>query len=74
MQAIPKWEHLFTSATSCLSVSATGSCVVAASESGELAWLKLDDSLAVEKIGQCTFEWRMALAFEEPSDMCRFLV
>lgn len=52
-QAIPQWENLFRSSpVTCLDVSESKVTIVAASESGGVAWLKLDHAMSVNKIGR----------------------
>ncbi|GAB9462785.1 hypothetical protein Gpo141_00000268 [Globisporangium polare] len=49
--AIPQWENLFRSSpVTCLDVSESKATIVAASESGGVAWLKLDHAMSVNKI------------------------
>ncbi|KAG7399939.1 hypothetical protein PHYBOEH_007459 [Phytophthora boehmeriae] len=49
--AVPEWEKLFLgTAATCLEASESRTTVVTASAGGALAWLKLDESMGVEKI------------------------
>ncbi|KAG2807547.1 hypothetical protein PC116_g5203 [Phytophthora cactorum] len=48
---VPLWEQVFAgTAATCLEVSENRTSIVAASAGGTLAWLKLDDSVSIEKI------------------------
>jgi WD40 repeat protein len=49
--SIPQWENLFNSSVTCLDVNPLGATVVTASESGDIAWLKLNETLTIERIG-----------------------
>lgn len=52
LQAIPQWENVFGgSPVTCLDASESKSTLVAASEAGGVAWLKLDHAMSVSKIG-----------------------
>lgn len=49
--AIPQWENLFRGApVTCLDVSESKSTLVAASETGSVAWLQLDSAMSVTTI------------------------
>uniref|UniRef100_K3WWZ2 Uncharacterized protein n=1 Tax=Globisporangium ultimum (strain ATCC 200006 / CBS 805.95 / DAOM BR144) TaxID=431595 RepID=K3WWZ2_GLOUD len=49
--AIPQWENLFHgSAVTCLDASESKTSLVAASESGGVAWLRLDNAMSTDKI------------------------
>ncbi|KAG7377771.1 hypothetical protein PHYPSEUDO_011026 [Phytophthora pseudosyringae] len=51
--AMPQWEQVFAgAAATCVEVSENCTSLVTASVGGALAWLKLDDAVAVEKIGR----------------------
>lgn len=57
-QAVPQWENVFSgSPVTCLDASESKSVLVAASEAGGIAWLKLDHVMSVSKIGASHCEW-----------------
>ncbi|DBA04156.1 TPA: hypothetical protein N0F65_004264 [Lagenidium giganteum] len=47
---VKQWDGLFAGAVTCLDASSSGSSVVAASETGELLWLQLNEAMTVDKI------------------------
>lgn len=47
-----QWECIFENAITCLDASIHSSCAVIGSETGQLAWIQLDNSTSTTKIGE----------------------